>query len=288
MTGFGQVLCSTGEMDLTVEIKTVNSRYLDLHIHLPKELTALEPQLRQQVHSFLSRGRVEIHLGLSLKSSNQYELNEALVESYLSVAERVRALGAKGELDVSAVLQFPGVVVPRHMDFAAQGILETTLEAVREGLEKVIDARCSEGAALQKDLQDRLEKLTELTRRIAAEAEQIPDYYREKLKHRIETLTQEQHVDEHRLAQEILHYADRSDIAEEITRLESHISGFQEDLSAPGNHQAIGRRLDFISQEMGREMNTILSKSPLTTISDLAVEGKMEIEKIREQVQNVE
>ena len=287
MTGFGQAQHSNQEMDLSVEIKTVNSRYLDLHLHLPRELSSLEPELRKEAQSSLSRGRVEIHLAIDLKSNHHYDLNEALVENYLSAAKKVQSLGAKGGLDVSAILQLPGVVAPRQMDFSADGLMESTVEAFREGLENVVSARSSEGAALKKDLEDRLEHLAELTRGIAAEAEHIPDYYQKKLKQRIQNLTQEKHVDEHRLAQEILHYAERADIAEEITRLKSHISRFQEELSA-SEDKAVGRRLDFLSQEMGREMNTVLSKSPMTIISDFAVEGKMEIEKIREQVQNVE
>lgn len=287
MTGFGQATRSTEEMDLAVEIKTVNSCYLDLNLRVPRELSSLEPQLRKEVQSHLDRGRVELHFELHSKSGNHHDLNEALVENYLSVAERVRSMGAKGELDVSSVLQLPGVFVPHEVELSPDGIFESVVEALREALEKVVNTRSNEGAALKQDFQGRLENLMKLTDRIAEEAEQILEYYREKLKNRVEKLTQEQHLDENRLAQEILHYADRSDIAEEITRLRSHVSQFQEYLSGSGN-EAIGRRLDFISQEMGREMNTILSKSPLPAISELAVEGKTEIEKIREQVQNVE
>lgn len=287
MTGFGRASRSTEEMNLVVEIKTVNSRYLDLNLRVPRELHSMEQKLRKEVQSHLDRGRVELHFELHPKSGNHHDLNEALVENYLSVAEKVRSLGAKGELDVSSVLQLPGVFVPREVELSPEGILEKILEALREALEKVVSTRSNEGAALKKDFQDRLEKLMKLTDRIAEQAEQILEYYREKLKKRVEKLTQDQHVDENRLAQEILHYADRSDIAEEITRLRSHVTQFQEYLSG-SEDEAIGRRLDFISQEMGREMNTILSKSPLPAISELAVEGKTEIEKIREQVQNVE
>ena len=131
MTGFGQAHHSNQEMDLAVEIKTVNSRYLDLHLHLPRELSSLEPELRKEVNSFLSRGRVEIHLALSLKSNHQYDLNEALVENYLSAAKKVQSLGAKGGLDVSAILQLPGVVAPRQMDFSAEGLLEGTVSHER-------------------------------------------------------------------------------------------------------------------------------------------------------------
>jgi len=287
MTGFGRANRSTEEMDLVVEIKTVNSRYLDLNLRVPRELNSLEQQLRKEVQSHLDRGRVELHFELHPKSGNHHDLNEALVENYLAVAEKVRSLGGKGELEVSSILQLPGVFAPREVELAPEGIQESLMETLREALEKVVKSRSNEGAALKKDFQGRLENLIGLTDRIAEEAEQILDHYREKLKKRVEKLSKEQHLDENRLAQEILHYADRADIAEEITRLRSHVSQFQEYLSG-SEDEAIGRRLDFISQEMGREMNTILSKSPLPAISELAVEGKTEIEKIREQVQNVE
>ena len=287
MTGFGQAKRSTEELDLVVEIKTVNSRYLDLNLRVPREVTSLEPRLRKEVQSRLNRGRVELHFELHPKSGNHHDLNETLVENYLAVAEKARSLGAKGELDVSSILQLPGVFVQHEVELSSEGVLETFVEALREALEKVVSTRSNEGEALKKDFQGRLEKLIGLTKRIAEEAEQILDYYREKLKNRVQKLTQEQHLDENRLAQEILHYADRSDIAEEITRLRSHVSQFEEYLTG-SEDEAVGRRLDFISQEMGREMNTILSKSPLPAISQLAVEGKTEIEKIREQVQNVE
>jgi uncharacterized protein (TIGR00255 family) len=274
-------------MDLVVEIKTVNSRYLDMNLRVPRELHSLEQQLRKEVQSHLNRGRVELHFELHPKSGNHHDLNEALVENYLSVAEKVRSLGGKGELEVSSILQLPGVFAPREAELSTEGIKEGLLETLREALGKVISTRSHEGAALKKDFQERLKDLTGLTDRIAKEAEKILDHYREKLKKRVEKLGEEQHLDENRLAQEILHYADRSDIAEEITRLRSHVAQFEEYLSG-SEDEPVGRKLDFISQEMGREMNTILSKSPLPAISELAVEGKTVIEKIREQVQNVE
>jgi len=231
MTGFGRANRSTEEMDLVVEIKTVNSRYLDLNLRVPRELNSLEQQLRKEVQSHLDRGRVELHFELHPKSGNHHDLNEALVENYLAVAEKVRSLGGKGELEVSSILQLPGVFAPREVELAPEGIQESLMETLREALEKVVKSRSNEGAALKKDFQGRLENLSSLTDRIAEEAEQILDHYREKLKNRVEKLSQEQHLDENRLAQEILHYADRADIAEEITRLRSHVSQFQEYLS---------------------------------------------------------
>ncbi|MDA2929631.1 YicC family protein [Acidobacteria bacterium AH-259-O06] len=287
MTGFGQAARSIEEMDVVVEIKTVNGRYLDLNARLPKELTFFESDLRKEVRSHLGRGRVDIYINLILKSTDQYDFNEAVVQNYLSVAERVRTLGVQGVLDVATLLPLPGVVAARPLDVSSQRILQTILEAVREALEKVVGARCSEGEALKKDIENRIQKVSQLTDRIAEQAQQIPDHYRRKLMCRIQELTQEQVIDENRLAKEILYYAERSDISEEITRLRSHITHFQEELSA-WEGEVIGRRLDFICQEMSREMNTILSKSPLAGILKPAVDGKTEMEKIREQVQNVE
>ncbi|MDA2933054.1 YicC family protein [Acidobacteria bacterium AH-259-D05] len=287
MTGFGQAIRATEEMDVAVEIKTGNSRYLDLKLRLPKELTSLEPELRKEIQSRLHRGRVDVYLDLNLKSGSQYEVNKAVVQNYLQTAEKVGSLGAEGKLDVSTIFQLPGVVVPRPMDLSAQGLLQTIQEVFGEALEEVVSTRSSEGEALKEDFSNRIQNLERVIHGIAQEAEQVPDYHRKRLTQRIEQLKQEGVVDENRLTQEILYYADRCDIAEEITRLRSHITHFQQDLNG-SESEVIGRRLDFIAQEMGREMNTILSKSPLAGLSELALEGKTEIEKIREQVQNVE
>ena len=287
MTGFGQATRSTEEMDVAVEIKTVNSRYLDLNLHLPKALASLEPELRKEVQSHLNRGRMDVYLDLNLKSGSQYDLNEAVVQNYLLTAEKVRSLGVEGKLDVSTIFQLPGVVVPRQVDLSAGGLLHTIQEAFGEALEKVVSTRSSEGTALKQDLSNRIQNLERVTDSIAREAEQIPDYCSKKVTQRIEQLQQKGVVDQNRLTQEILYYADRADISEEITRLRSHLTHFQQDLNG-SESTVIGRRLDFITQEMGREMNTILSKSPVAALSKLALEGKTEIEKIREQVQNVE
>jgi uncharacterized protein (TIGR00255 family) len=165
--------------------------------------------------------------------------------------------------------------------------LETINETFSEALEKVVSTRSSEGIELKKDFFEHIKKLQKLTDSIDQQADKIHDYHRQKLTKKLERLQEEGAVDENRLAQEIFHYVDRADIAEEITRLRSHLAHFEQELN--GSESAVvGRRLDFITQEMGREMNTILSKSPFAELSELALEGKTEIEKIREQVQNVE
>ncbi len=287
MTGFGQAATATDEMNVAVEIKTVNSRYLDLKLRLPKELSSLEPQLRKEVQGSLSRGRADVYVELSLKSGSEYDLNEAVVESYIATARKVRDLGAEGNLEVSTLFQLPGVIMPRPVDLEAGGLLETVQETFIQALEKVVSTRSSEGVALKKDFLEHIGKLQQLTDSIDEQAGKIHDYHRQKLAQKMERLQEDSAVDESRLAQEVLHYVDRADITEEITRLRSHITHFEQELNG-SESVVVGRRLDFITQEMGREMNTILSKSPFADLSELALEGKTEIEKIREQVQNVE
>ena len=286
MTGFGQAALSAEEVGVAVEIRTVNSRYLDLKVRLPKELVSLEREIRKELESLLVRGRVDVHVDLVIKRSDQYDLNQTLVDNYLVLAEKARSLGAVGEVDVSSLLQLPGVVIPRQVDSTSEPVRQAILEVVLEAAGEVIAVRRAEGAALKMDLDKRLSRLAKITDLIAEQTALVQSHYREKLMKRLADLVPEQVVDENRLAQEMVYFADRSDISEEITRLRSHLEQFQVCLDS--EEQVVGRRLDFICQEMGREMNTVLSKSPLAAISEPGVEGKAEIEKIREQVQNVE
>ena len=285
MTGFGQAAQSAEEVGVAVEIRTVNSRYLDLKVRLPKELAFLEGEIRKELGPQLVRGRVDVHVDLVIKRADQYDLNQTLVENYLLLAEKAHSLGAVGEVDVSSLLQLPGVVIPRQVDSTSEPVRQAILEVVREAAGEVVAVRRAEGAALKMDLEKRLSRLAKITDLIAEQTALVQSHYREKLMKRLADLVPEQAVDENRLAQEMVYFADRSDISEEITRLRSHLEQFQVCLDS---EEQVGRRLDFICQEMGREMNTVLSKSPLAAISEPGVEGKTEIEKIREQVQNVE
>lgn len=287
MTGYGRATRSLEDIDITIEIKTVNSRYLDLNPRLPKELSFFEAELRQQVQSVLNRGRVDVYVNLNVRSSDQYELNDPLVRNYITLAEKVRLLGLQGSLDVGTILQLPGALVPTPADYMSERFVGALTSALRGALEGAILSRQTEGAALRKEIEGRLVKLSGLTKAIADQAEQLNQHHREKLARRIQELTGQPAMDENRLAQELIYYAERSDIAEETLRLRSHMDQFEKMLqNLPP--EGVGRRLDFLCQEMGREINTILAKSTLPAISELAVEGKAEIERIREQVQNVE
>ncbi len=287
MTGFGHAQRFIEEMDIVIDIKTVNGRYLNLNLRLPKELMDFEGAIRKEIQARVKRGRVEVYLNLTLKLAQQHELNEPLLKSYFILAEKVRALGVKGELDLATIVQLPGVLIPGPLNDSSEKILRPLLEVLRASLDQVIAARTVEGRALKNDLGSRIVALEKRVEEIDGQSSRLSDYHRERLHRRIKELEQEDRVDKNRLAQEVLFYAERSDIAEEITRLQSHIAQFHRYLARPRG-DAVGRHLDFLCQEMNREMNTVLSKSPLVEISEIAIEGKAEIGKIREQVQNVE
>ena len=287
MTGFGQAERSFEDMDVAVEVKTVNGRYFDLSVRLPKELASLELALRKEVQAHLRRGRVEVYVNLRLKSSHQYEVNEALVRNYLSLAEKMGSWGIGGALDLSTLFQLAGVMIPRQLDSSSEPILKSILEVLREALDQVVVVRNSEGAVLKADIENRIQSLEKFVVQVAAGTDQIREYHRAKLVRRLNGMDAAAAMDENRLTQEIFLYAERSDISEEIIRLRSHLDRFRQYL-AESDREASGRSLNFLCQEMNREMNTILSKSPLVEISAVALEGRSEIEKIREQVQNVE
>ncbi len=287
MTGFGQASGVVGGAQVRVEIKTVNGRYLDLKLRLPRELSSLEPAVRRLLDSRLHRGRVEVFFNLAWTSADQLEIQEPLVRNYQSAAATAQSLGIPGELSVSTLLQLPGVLAPAEQDFSAPEQEAQLLEVVSAALEQVVETRSREGTALRADLVSRLDELERVIEQVEPEAGKVTDHYRAKLEARLQRLVEREGVsDPARLAQEVLYYAERADITEELTRLRAHLGRFREVLANASG--SVGKNLDFLCQEMNREMNTIVSKSSLVDISALGVRGKVEIEKIREQVQNVE
>lgn len=287
MTGFGHAERSWEDAEVAVDIKTVNGRHLDLRIRLPRELAALETDLRKLARTQLSRGRGEAYVDLSLRGSGQYELDEVVAGSYFSMAEKLASLRVEGKLDVSTLFQLPGVIKPRQPKGASQELSQVVLEVFQDALAGVVAVRRAEGENLRVDLESRIGALERSVERLDAKTAQIQNHYAEKLTQRVRELTQESVLDEGRMAQEVLYYVERSDISEEITRLRSHIEHFRKYLAA-SDQASVGKNLDFLCQEMHREMTTVSAKSALADIAKIGVEGRVEIEKIREQVQNVE
>ena len=219
--------------------------------------------------------------------SDQLELNDALVKNYLDLADKLRSEGVQGDVSLQDLLNLPGVCVPRRDGFTTESIGEGIVGAVREAVDQVLEARRVEGNALRAELEERLSLLACHVDSVAVYADGISEYYQQKLDARLKELLNEYELDESRLAQEVFYYVEKSDITEEIARLRSHFDRFSEYL-VESERGPVGKALDFLCQEMNREINTILSKTAVVEISRIAIEAKGEIEKIREQVQNVE
>ncbi|MFB3904439.1 MAG: YicC/YloC family endoribonuclease [Acidobacteriota bacterium] len=286
MTGFGHTEATVGSLTFAVDVKSVNGRFLDINVRLPRELAAVEPEIRAEIQGRLGRGRVDVIVSTSY-AAGQQDVNEPALEAYLAVAAKLNARGIPGELNIGTLLQLPGITSAPLLDYTSPEITSSIRSAVARALEQVVASRRAEGASLLRDLENRIAALRKAVERIASRAAGTRDYYFEKLKQRLDEAIGEQAVDQSRLAQEVIYYVERSDAAEEITRLLSHLDRFGQYL-AKSESEHVGKQLDFLCQEMNREMNTILSKSPFADVAQIGVEGKAEIEKIREQVQNVE
>ncbi|HEX9928136.1 MAG TPA: YicC/YloC family endoribonuclease [Pyrinomonadaceae bacterium] len=289
MTGFGRGASSGENYAASVELKTVNNRFLDVHLRLASELQSLEAVLKRQISSRLSRGRVDVTLSLERTSEIAYELNRPLIAGYLQALSQLRQeFSLSGEPDLNVIARLPGVLqtAKDELDTETQNGIEAALELALTELEQM---REIEGEALKIEMFSRLAEIERQIAVIEPNAVSITENYRARLQKKITDLLAKSdsqiELDQARLAQEVAYLAERSDVSEELARLKSHISQFREICESEGE---IGKRLDFLTQELNREGNTILSKATDITIKEAALVVKAEIEKIREQVQNVE
>jgi uncharacterized protein (TIGR00255 family) len=289
MTGFGRGAFSSEAFGVTVEIKTVNNRYLDIHLRLGQELSAIEMIVRKRVGARLSRGRVDLNINFDRQGTATYEVNRPLIAGYVKALREIKEeLGLAGEIDVNSLARVPGALNAARDSFDEQNMagVETALDQALDSLEQM---RESEGTALAEEMRARVAKIEAEVPIIEAAAAGLADAYRERLQKRVTELiargSQAVELDAGRLAQEVAYLADRSDISEELARLRSHLDQFRASIDADGE---VGKRLDFLLQELNREANTVLSKSTEIAIKDSALAIKAEVEKLREQVQNVE
>ncbi len=287
MTGFGAGRAATGGEEIDVEVKSVNHKFCEVKARLPRELSALELEVTRAVKERLARGGVEVTARRGAAGGELApRVDEALAEAYARSFEALRArLGLKGAVTLADVIGADGVVrlEERQVDPAAGR--QALLGALAGALDALVAMRAREGEALGRDLAARLSTVEELVARIAAEAPRVVEAYRGRLAERVEELTRGVPIDPARLAQEVALLADRTDVAEEMTRLHSHVAQARA-LLASG--EPAGRKLDFLVQEMHREANTIGSKSQSAELAGVVVALKAEIERMREQVQNVE
>jgi uncharacterized protein (TIGR00255 family) len=290
MTGYGQAQGEFNGINYVIEIKTVNNRYFKTIIKLPELVAFVEEDIEKLLRSSLSRGTVNYVLRLKDVSSNSlFEINENALRTVVEKLNRaISSTGAKGTIDIGNLLVLPGIIQPAiPEDEAAEKIKEVVMNISRQAIENLKNMRATEGGFLEADMKNRCKIIEENLEQIGTRRVEVLNEYAKKLKARVENLLAhaELKLDEEILAREVAIYADRSDISEEIARLNSHLHQFAQ--SCQANDQA-GRRMDFISQEMLREANTIASKSTDTEITRCVVEIKCQVDRIKEQVQNVE
>ena len=293
MTGFASVDVEHPKMVLSVTLRSVNHRHLDLHVRLPSPLLALESLLRSQVQQQLARGRVELNVSAQFvqRANLEVEVNEALVERLSEALNRVRASGLSiADLTAGDLLHLPHAIEVRETtgdsEVAAQpDVIEVVTGAVGQALDELVTMRSTEGEYLLADLDSRCALVSELIAKLETSAAHAQGVLEARLGERLKQLVGESELDQGVVAQEIVKFVARSDIDEEIVRLKGHMVHWR---TIVDDSLACGRRLDFLLQEMNREINTIGSKAEGLEVSKLIVSAKADLERLREQVQNVE
>ena len=286
MTGYGQAKTKIGKREFLIEFRSVNHRHLDLSVRLPSGLSAFESEIRQLIADKVKRGKINAYLGWNGESENELEVDAKRVKQYIASLRRIgKLLKLDPSLSVSDLVGLPNIFTT----VAERAIDKRDWPAIRRATEKAltgfIQMRTREGSGHVSDIKKRLTKIEGAIQTIKQRAHQVPDDYKQKLTKRIQELTSAVELDQKALSREVAFFADRSDITEELVRLDHHIKFFRKTLD---EHGEIGKRLDFISQEIHRETNTIASKSSSFPIAKDVITIKAEVEKIREQVQNIE
>lgn len=288
MTGFGRCEIEEGNRKVTVEMKSVNHRYLDVNIKMPKKLSFFESSIRNELKNYVQRGKIDIFISYEDFSENTVSIkyNKELAAEYLKY---LRDMSEEFDLDddirVSTLSRYPEVFSMEEQMVDEEEIWKVLAKAIDGAAESFVETRIKEGQNLADDLIAKLDGMLEHVAFIEERSPQLMDEYRKKLEERVKELLGDASVDESRLLTEVTIFADKVCVDEEIVRLKSHIETTKQELIAGGS---IGRKLDFIAQEMNREANTILSKANDLEISNRGIELKTEIEKVREQIQNIE
>jgi len=285
MTGFGR---ADGPLGLSAEVRTVNSRHLEVRVRLPRELASLERDARATAARFFERGQVEVSVRLPQEGelAPRLELDLDAARRYASAAQELASgLGIASELTAARLLSLPAVARVREPELEVDALAPALLETISRACAAASEMRAREGESLLRELRGRLGRIASLVGQVEMRAEAVLGGLRERLEKRLAALAPTLETDPARLEQEVVLYVDRQDVTEETVRLRSHLDQFTETLDAPG---AIGRKLEFVLQEMGRETNTLGSKSADAALSRAVVELKTEQEKLREQVLNIE
>lgn len=289
MTGFGRGQVSGENFAVSVEIKTVNNRFLDLNLRLAPELLSLEADLKHIISARLSRGRIDVLLQYERTEELVFDLNRPLIAGYVAAMKQMqKEFSLSGEPDLNVIARLPNALQPKKEDLNAD-FSDAIKNALENALDELEQMREAEGESLKTELNFRLSEIESHLPRIEAESANVAEEFRIRLTKKLNDFLTKSgsqiEIDAARLAQEVAYLADRSDISEEIMRLRSHIEHFR---TIAEDAKDVGKRLDFLTQELNREANTIASKTNNLIVKEAALTIKSEIEKIREQIQNVE
>jgi uncharacterized protein (TIGR00255 family) len=293
MTGYAQAQRAENGFSLRVSVRSVNHRFLDLHVRVPEGFEPLEPRIRQMIRERIRRGHLDVTLRYELAGPASVAINEDVAAAYVQAVNALRKQFAiHAEVDLASILRLPGVIGPaaKSLDEEIAKLEEIMALCLSEVLDKLDRMRAHEGDALRREMIGRLEHIASLAAKVETLAERARPAFAKRLEVRLQELLAETQLDPARLLQEAAIAAERSDVSEELSRLASHVRQFESVLTAAAD---VGKKLDFLLQEMQREANTLLSKTPGNEaegleITTLGLEIKSEIEKIREQVQNIE
>lgn len=288
MTGFGRSESVTKERKIVVEMKSVNHRYCDLNIRMPKKMNFFETAIRSYLKNYIGRGKVDIFITYEdyTESNVCVKYNQEIAAEYVKYMNAMsEQFGLRNDLSTGALARFPEVFLLEEQPEDEDSLWKELESVLDDAAKKFVESRTKEGEVLKKDLIEKLEGMLEMVDLIENTSPSLVDAYREKLEDKVKELLEGVAVDVNRIATEVVIYADKICVDEETVRLRSHIENTKSILEEGGN---VGRKLDFIAQEMNREANTILSKANSLEISNVAIDLKTEIEKVREQIQNIE
>ena len=289
MTGFGHGEVSNDKnQKVTVEMKSVNHRYCDISLKLPKKLAMFEANIRNIMKEYASRGKIDIYVSYEDLTETAVSLhyNQAMAEEYMQVFKKMQEdFNIETKITAEALAKYPEVVTIEEVQQDEEVWWELLEAALRQAAEKFVETRTIEGANLKRDLLGKLDQMAADVTFIEERSPQIIAEYRSKLEEKVKEFLEDSTIEENRIAAEVTLYADKIAVDEEIVRLQSHISSMTDVLESD---ESIGRKLDFMAQEMNREANTILSKSSDVDLADHAIELKTNVEKVREQIQNIE
>ncbi len=289
MTGFGRCEVEAGERRFAVEMKGVNHRYLDVNIRMPKKLNFFETAIRNLMKQSIQRGKIDLFITYEDLSENQVSLkyNEILAEEYLTYFKQMEEkFSLENDIRVSTLSRCPEVITMEEQVIDEEELWNGLKQALDGAIRQFVETRGTEGENLKKDIIAKLDGMLELVAFIEERAPEIIAQYRAKLENKVKELLEDTQIEEGRIAAEVVLFADKICTDEEVVRLRSHIVHMKETLEK--GEAGIGRKLDFIAQEMNREANTILSKANDLDISNVGINLKTEIEKVREQIQNIE